>query len=432
MSPNKWDSGIMYLSNQEKRQEAELFIGDKAPGEEISQICLLPTGHIGILVPYWSLGRVPQERLEKEEERKKEEGDEMENILYVGIDYHKRSYTASYLDRVTGVIVTKRHTEEVELLEILRSYKREGYRIKVAIEMLTGSKNFARKLREEVGELYMIDTNSFKHVLKGVNRDKKTDKIDAETIVRYLEKGLLPVVYLPGEKIERLRKLLKMRESYVNHRRRVLNQTHSLLLEYGIKVKNREILTKKGIEKLKVKLEELYEEIKELVLLNIEMIKELGEKIKKIERITKGYVEKEKKFKEDKERLTSIPGVGEITALTFIGVIGEVERFSDGRKVGSYIGLVPRIYSSDEKVSTGRITKKGDSTLRNKLLQAAIALINSKVKNSLKEFFIRLIRKGVNKNKARIAIARKLAIVMYSILKEGRNFECYLNKNFAT
>ena len=166
--------------------------------------------------------------------------------------------------------------------------------------------------------------------------------------------------------------------------------------------------------------------------LNIEMIKELGEKIKKIERITKSYVEKEKKFKEDKERLTSIPGVGEITALTFIGVIGEVERFSDGRKVGSYIGLVPRIYSSDEKVSIGRITKKGDSTLRNKLLQAAIALINSKVKNSLKEFFIRLIRKGVNKNKARIAIARKLAIVMYSILKEGRKFEYYLNKNFAT
>ena len=65
MSPNKWDSGIMYLSNQEKRQEAELFIGDKAPGEEISQICLLPTDHIGIIVPYWSLGRVPQERLQR-------------------------------------------------------------------------------------------------------------------------------------------------------------------------------------------------------------------------------------------------------------------------------------------------------------------------------------------------------------------------------
>ncbi|EDP73518.1 hypothetical protein HG1285_07008 [Hydrogenivirga sp. 128-5-R1-1] len=80
----------------------------------------------------------------------------------------------------------------------------------------------------------------------------------------------------------------------------------------------------------------------------------------------------------------------------------------------------------------GRITKRGDSTLRNKLLQAAISLLKTKKKNSLKEFFNRLIKSGVSKNKARIALARKLATVMFVLLKENRKFENYFNKNTAT
>ncbi|EDP74265.1 IS110 family transposase, partial [Hydrogenivirga sp. 128-5-R1-1] len=116
----------------------------------------------------------------------------------------------------------------------------------------------------------------------------------------------------------------------------------------------------------------------------------------------------------------------------FISTIGNIERFDNSRKVGAYIGLVPRVYGSGDSIKMGRITKRGDSTLRNKLLQAAISLLKTKKKNSLKEFFNRLIKSGVSKNKARIALARKLATVMFVLLKENRKFENYFNKNTAT
>ena len=381
--------------------------------------------------PYWSLEKILP-KVAKSKKKKEKEGDKKmskEKLLYVGIDYHKRSYTCSFLDNQRGVISTNKYREENSLSIILKRYKEEGYKIKIAIETLTGAKNFARKLKKLVDDIYMINTNKFKHILKGVNSDKKTDKIDSETIVIYLEKGLLPLVYIPDEKTDRLRKLLKTRENYVNYRRSLLNQTSSLLLEYGIKIKNRQLLSKKGIEDIKCKIENLNKSIKELVLLNIDMVKEISAKIKKIEELIENYINSDNGLKEEKERLKSIPGVGDITSLMFMGVIGEVGRFRGGSELGSYIGLVPRIYSSDEKVKSGSITKKGDSTLRNKLLQSAMSLVKSKKNNSLKEFFIRLIKKGINKNKARIALARKLAIVMYNLLKEGRYFQPFLNKN---
>ncbi|WP_457641632.1 IS110 family RNA-guided transposase, partial [Persephonella sp.] len=423
----KWDISKIRKSNQ-KRQEAEFFSGDKAPSKEISPIALLPTYHLGrkCRIGVWVMSHL--KRLLKITFG----GDIMEEkVVYIGIDYHKNSFTAAFLDSVTGVLITKKYKEIKNFQEDILKYKKEGYKVKIAVETLTGVKHFIKQIRED-NEVYLINTNKFKNVLKGVNTDKKSDRLDAETIAIYLEKGLLPTVYIPEEEIEILRQLLKARERYIDQRRSIMNLTHSLLLEYGIKIKNRQLLTEKGMKEVENNLKEIPLEIQGVIKSYIGTIKHLTEEIIKIEEIINQYVEKNQEIKEKRDLLRSIPGVGEITALTFISTIGDVERFENSRKVGAYIGLVPRIYGSGDSVKMGRITKRGDSTLRNKLLQAAISLLKTKKKNSLKEFFNRLIKSGVSKNKARIALARKLATVMFVLLKENRKFENYFNKNFAT
>lgn len=354
-----------------------------------------------------------------------------EKIVYIGIDYHKNSFTAAFLDSVTGVLITNKYTDIENFKNDLSKYKKEGYKAKIAVETLTGVKHFIKQIRED-NEVYLINTNKFKNVLKGVNTDKKSDRLDAQTIAIYLEKGLLPTVYIPEEDIERLRQLLKARENYIDQRKSSMNQTHSLLLEYGIKIKNRQLLTDKGIKEVEDNLKDIPLEIQGVIKSYIGTIKHLTKEIKKIEEIINQYVEENQEIKEKKDILKSIPGVGEITALTFISVIGDVNRFEGSRKVGAYIGLVPKVYGSGDSIKMGKITKKGDSILRNKLLQAAISLLKAKKENSLKEFFNRLIKSGVSKNKARIAVARKLATVMFVLLKENRKFENYFNKKIAT
>ncbi len=427
MSPKEWDISKIRISNQ-RRQEAELLTGDKAPSEEISPIALLPTYHLGrkCRIGVWVISHL--KRLLKITFG----GDIIEEkIVYIGIDYHKNSFTAAFLDSATGVLLTNKYTDIENFKSDISKYKEEGYKTKIAVETLTGVKHFIKQIRED-NEVYLINTNKFKNVLKGVNTDKKSDRLDAQTIAIYLEKGLLPTVYIPEEDIERLRQLLKARENYIDQRKSSMNQTHSLLLEYGIKIKNRQLLTDKGIKEVEDNLKDIPLEIQGVIKSYIGTIKHLTKEIKKIEEIINQYVEENQEIKEKKDILKSIPGIGEITALTFISVIGDVNRFEGSRKVGTYIGLVPKVYGSGDSVKIGKITKKGDSILRNKLLQAAISLLKAKKENSLKEFFNRLIKSGVSKNKARIAVARKLATVMFVLLKENRKFENYFNKKIAT
>ena len=349
---------------------------------------------------------------------------ETEKTLYIGVDYHKKSFTVAYIDNLKEVLTLQKYrSEEMEKFKgHLKSFKEKGYKLKVAVETLTGVMHFTEEIMGLVDELRYVNTNKFKNVLKGVN-NAKTDKIDAETIGIYYMMGLLPTVYVPSREEKELRLKLKERESYIEIRKGLMNRVHSVLLEYGIKIKNRELLTEKGKKRIKLEIEEkLPSYMKGMLLREIEVIEYMTEKIKESEKEIEVYIGEREELKEKVDKLKSIPGVGKIVAVSMVSVIGDEKRFSNGDKVASYIGLVPRVSSSGEREKNGRITKKGDSSLRNKLVQAANALIKSKTKNSLKEFYQRLIRKGISKQKAIIAVARKLAKVMYVVLKEGREF----------
>lgn len=122
-------------------------------------------------------------------------------------------------------------------------------------------------------------------------------------------------------------------------------------------------------------------------------------------------------------RLMSVPGVGPITSVAYRATIDDPKRFGRSEQVGAYLGLVPSVYQSGDVDYRGRITKEGDRLLRWLLVEAAQSLLaNTKKTCALKQWGERLEKqKGVGK--ARVAVARKLAVILHRIWLTGETFD---------
>jgi transposase len=113
-----------------------------------------------------------------------------------------------------------------------------------------------------------------------------------------------------------------------------------------------------------------------------------------------------------------------LVALTFVAYVGDVRRFENASQVSNYLGLVPRVDISGTLVRYGRITKQGNGCLRALLVQAAWALIRSKGGGALRERYWYMTEgKGLGKKKSIVAIARRLAELLYSLMKNGTEYE---------
>lgn len=122
-------------------------------------------------------------------------------------------------------------------------------------------------------------------------------------------------------------------------------------------------------------------------------------------------------------QLSSVPGVGALVALTFTAAVDDPGRFRASRQVGAHFGLTPKRYQSGETDVTGRITKVGDHGVRVALYEAANAMLTRPVKGSaLKDWALAVARRSGPK-KAKVALARKLAVVMHRMLADGTYFQ---------
>lgn len=121
-------------------------------------------------------------------------------------------------------------------------------------------------------------------------------------------------------------------------------------------------------------------------------------------------------------RLMTIPGVGQLTALAFTAAVDDPSRFRRSRDLGAYLGLVPRRYQSGEIDYVGSISKVGDQRMRTLLYEAAnVMLTRYKGKLKLKDWALAIARRSTMR-KARIALARRLAIIMHAMLRHGTEF----------
>jgi transposase len=135
-------------------------------------------------------------------------------------------------------------------------------------------------------------------------------------------------------------------------------------------------------------------------------------------------VEQAVKGDERVQRLTTVPSVGPVTAATFIAIVDDVGRFESSHKLQSYVGLVPREYSSGEKQQRGHITKTGNSRMRSLLVECAWGILRRQGAQTepLAQWAMRIAeRRG--KRIAAVALARKLAGILFAMTKHARPFE---------
>ena len=122
--------------------------------------------------------------------------------------------------------------------------------------------------------------------------------------------------------------------------------------------------------------------------------------------------------------LMTTPGVGMVVALTYACAIDDPSRFKSSKTVGAHFGMTPTKYQSGETDRTGRISKIGDSSVRMVLYEAAHVILTKPVKGctALKSWAMRIARRA-GMNKAKVALARKLAVIMHRMLADGTTFQ---------
>ena len=124
-------------------------------------------------------------------------------------------------------------------------------------------------------------------------------------------------------------------------------------------------------------------------------------------------------------RLMTVPGVGPLTAVAYTTTVDEPSRFRRSKDLGPYLGLTPRKYQSGEVDRTGSISKCGDRTTRSLLFEAAgVLLFRNRHTSALKKWGLNLSRRA-GARKARVAVARKLAVLLHRLWTNGRVFEAY-------
>ena len=125
------------------------------------------------------------------------------------------------------------------------------------------------------------------------------------------------------------------------------------------------------------------------------------------------------------ERFMLIPGVGPVTALSFFSAIENPHRFKRSADVGAYLGLVPRLRQSGSTSKSGRITRAGNKMTRSHLYMSAGVLMSRALQQTQMGDWAKSLQERMRFNKARVALARKLAVVMLTIWKTGSTFKCY-------
>jgi transposase len=244
----------------------------------------------------------------------------------------------------------------------------------------------------------------------------KTDRNDARGLAQLARTGFFKSVHVKSLPAHAVRALILARKKLVGQRVTLENQIRGLAVAFGVRLPrglssafvHQVITMSDGIIGLSAAMRGLLA-ARDAVLGAVAAI---DVDMKRLVRASDAC-----------RRLMTIPGVGQLTALAFTAAIDDPSRFRRSRDLGAYLGLVPRRYQSGEFDYTGSISKAGDRRVRTLLYEAANVML-TRYKGELKlKTWAFAIAKRSNMRKARVALARRLAIIMHAMLRHGTEFQ---------
>jgi len=333
---------------------------------------------------------------------------------YCGIDLGNKKTSLCVIDKKRKV---KKEVEVLTGIEELRQELKGFRKLECIVEAAPLAEWIAKEIEGMGHKIVVVCARKSKAALtlKGVK--KKTDKRDARGLAELCRSGWYEAVHRKSEKGRALRSSLTARKQLVECSGAIASSIRGILRAHGKRFTE-------GNDSLSfsAKVQELARELPFEVQVGIEELLQSFELLHFQQR--RMYKDLQKSVKEDPiiERLMTIPGVGAATAAAFVATVDEPNRFADGEKLASYLGLVPSIYQSGETEYRGRITKSGDRLLRWLLVEAAnVLLTRSNTVCDLKTWGLKLqATKGTGK--ARVAVARRLCGIMLKLWKNGEVF----------
>lgn len=332
---------------------------------------------------------------------------------YVGVDNHKKFSYMSVMD-AKGVVVKEGRV--VNTKEAVNQFLGKEY-TKDTSAVLEAGRNWTVMydwLEEELDEVKLAHPMKVKAIAEA---KIKTDKIDAKTLAHLLRCDLIPEAYVCDKETRIAKNILRQRMFLVKLSTMVKNRIHLIIDRHPQargQIDPSDLFGKQGLEWLGVVT--LPKEDRRILDEELELLIYLRGKIDASDH----WVVQLGKDNADAKLLITIPGIGKFFALLIATEIDDIARFRDKNKFASYAGLIPSVHASADKRFYGRIIGHGNKYLRWAFIEAVWPAIRKDL--SLRELYESLkTRKGANK--AKVAVARRLAIIAYRVLSQRRPYQ---------
>jgi len=333
--------------------------------------------------------------------------------VYVGIDVHKKSYAvAVWLNNAPAIdfVMPADNQKVLTMLDKLRIALKQ-----VVYEAGPTGYSLARLLQDAKLPIRVIAPSK---TPRQSARESKTDKLDCRKLAQYAAKGLLRPIAIPTKQQEADRQLFRLREQLVEKQRRLKLQIKSFLLQHGIPdpagLKSWSVL---AVEKLRTIA--LPDKLRYCLDIFLDELAFLKTQIKKTEQHLKETFSAPQYAKKI-ELLRTHPGVGPVVAGQFCTEIFNPKRFKNATEIGKYVGLSPMVTQSGQSRKDGPVLKTGRPQLRSNLIEASWVWIRNDP--HAYKTYIRLLHNTGEKNKAIVAMARRLAIHLWKMLSDNKPF----------
>ncbi len=333
-------------------------------------------------------------------------------MFFIGIDVHKKQSQICILTEQGELRLELRVlTMRADLSDALGSY----LPARIVLESSTPSEWVARHL-ESMGFEVIVADPSFAPMYATRDKKLKTDKRDARALAQAARLGAYKPAHRLSDEQRALRTRVQIRQTLVQTRTKIINQICAVLLAQGLRVGT-------GAAQhfaQRVQKVQMPQSLQELIEPLLSMLTLLQERIEKLDE----ELAQRAKNDEQSQRLQQIPGVGPIISLMFLAVLDGASRFEGAHQVMSYLGLVPREMSSGEKQMRGHITKAGHRQMRVLMVQAAMGIMRLKKPETarLHEWAEKIAQRR-GKRIATVALARRLAGVMWAMLRDGTEYQ---------
>jgi transposase len=332
--------------------------------------------------------------------------------LYVGLDVSQKTTAICAVDEEG-----QRHwrgvcsTDPVEIAS--RIQRHAGVDAKVGVETGAMTPWLVHGLRKAGIHVECLDARRVKAALQ--MRLNKTDQNDAEGLAQVVRTGWYRSVHVKSLDAHRARSLLGARAQLVGMRTRLSNMIRGVLKTFGL-------LPGSGRgQRFDRHVEALIDGEPQVGLIVRPLLatwRQLGEQITTFDKAVQRQVRADPTCR----LLMTVPGIGALSSLVYVSTIEDPERFRRSRAVGAHLGLTPRRYQSGEIDRSGHISRCGDSLARTLMYEAAIVILHRvKRASSLRDWALAIAQRA-GPGKARVALARKLSVILHSVWRSGQPF----------